>query len=85
MLGISWILYLFDVVNDQRFLSVIIIVQVQHRGAEVVQEEALGPFIAWVKWIHNDGLSPFDLTATEWATLTIGILQKRVEDTLSEL
>lgn len=77
--------YLPDVVYDQWFLSVIIVIHVQHRGVEVVQEEALGSFIAWVKRIHNDGLSPFDLTATEWATLTVGILQKRVEDTLSEL
>lgn len=82
---ISWIYYLPDMVYNQRFLSVIVIIQVQHGGAEVVQEVALGPFVAWVKRINNDGLGAFDLTATERATLTIRILRKRVKDTLSEL
>lgn len=61
-------------VYNQRFLPVIVIIQVKHGGAEVVQEEALGSFIAWVKGINNDGLRAFDLTATERATLTIRIL-----------
>lgn len=61
-------------VYDQQSIPVIIIIRVQQGGAEVVQVEAFGPFVTWVKRIHNDGLSPFDLTAAERATLTIRIL-----------
>lgn len=77
MLVISCVLHLLDMVYDQQFLPVIIIIRVQQGRAEVVQVEAFGPFVAWVKRIHNDGFSPFDLTAAERATLTIRILHKR--------
>ncbi len=71
-------------VYNQRILSVIVIVQVQHGGAEVVQEEAPGPFVAWVKritmmgsvpWSHSDRTgNPDHQNPAE-----------RVKDTLSEL
>lgn len=58
-------------IHDKTVFSVFLIIQVQQGGALLVQEEALGALISWVKGIHNNGLCAFDLTATERASLAI--------------
>lgn len=45
----------------------------------MVQEEAFGALMSWVKGIHNYRLCAFDLTATEWTTLTIRFLEQTRE------
>lgn len=72
-------LYLPDVgqsIHDQAVLSVFLIIQLQHGAAVLVQEEALGAIISWVKGIHNYGLCAFDLTTTERTTLAIRFLEQ---------
>lgn len=70
--------YLPDVgqsIHDQAVLSVLVVIQLQHGAAVLVQEEAFGALVSWVKWIHDNGLRAFDLTAAERTTLAIRFLQ----------
>lgn len=70
--------YLPDVgqsVHDQAFLPVLIIIQLQHGAAVLIQEEAFVALVSRVKRIHDDGLRAFDLTTTERTTLTVRFLE----------
>lgn len=74
--------YLPDVgqsVHDQAFLPVLIIIQLQHGAAVLIQEEAFVALVSRVKRIHDDGLRAFDLTTTERTTLTVRFLEHMCE------
>lgn len=52
-------------VHDQKVLSILVqVVQVEHRQAKVIQEEALSPCVARVKRVHDDRLCAFDRSHT---------------------
>lgn len=69
-------------VHDQAVVAVLVIVQLQHRAAVLVQEEALGALVSRVKRIHNYGFCAFDLTTAERTTLTIRFLEQSVKTRL---
>lgn len=70
--------YLPDVgqsVHDQAFLPFLVVIQLQHGAAVLIQEEAFRSLVPRVKRVHDDGLRAFDLTTTERTTLTVRFLE----------
>lgn len=73
-------------VHDQIVLSILVqVVQIQHRRAKVIQEEALSPCVAWVKRVHDDRLCAFDLTPAERAPLSVRLLSRNTHQALVHL
>lgn len=68
-----------EAVHDQAVVAVLVIVQLQHGAAVLVQEEALGTLVSRVKRVHNYGFCAFDLTATKGAPLTIRLLEESMK------
>ena len=68
-------------VHDQGVLAVIVVVQVQHGGHEVVEKDALAAVagVQGVERVHDDGLRALDLTAAERASLSVRLLQDTTE------
>lgn len=71
--------YVGQSVHDEAFLPFLVVIQLQHGAAMLIQEEAFCALVPWVKRVHDDGLRAFDLTTTERTTLTVRLLEHMCE------